>query len=68
MWYSLCSVNLVKINVVYMSKKTTAKDIANVAGVTHPVVSAVLSGSTSSVKYSRKTQSRFLEYSNRLIL
>jgi DNA-binding LacI/PurR family transcriptional regulator len=49
-----------------LEKTTTIVDIARAVGVTHQVVSAVLSGKKSTVKYSEKTRLRVLETAKRL--
>lgn len=44
-----------------MKKQITIKDVAREAGVSHPVVSAILSGKQSTVRYSEATKERVIK-------
>ena len=44
-----------------MKKQITIKDVAKAAGVSHPVVSAILSGNKSTVRFSEATKERVLK-------
>lgn len=49
-----------------MAKRVTIKDVADKAGVSHPVVSTVLRGRKSSIKCSDETRRRILQISKQL--
>ncbi len=49
-----------------MKKPITIKDVAKAANVSHPVVSAILSGKKSTVRFSEKTKARVIEIASEL--
>lgn len=49
-----------------MDKKTTIKDIAKEAGVSFQVVSAILSGKESSIRFSKKTEQKVKDVAQKL--
>jgi LacI family transcriptional regulator len=49
-----------------MKKQITIKDVAKAAGVSHPVVSAILSGNRSTVRFSEATKARVLKVADEM--